>query len=121
MTSAETWEYLAKLWSNPWLGCNGFVSVRVFDKSVCYGLCGCLTDMVESKLLSRRTASNMLRSIEKMEKGIPTKLPPGTGYLWPLTIEGAKERVAFCQAMAKKCRKREKTKPGHASKPGWQK
>lgn len=112
MSSAEAWEYLAKLWSEPWKDCKGFVSVRVFKESLCYGLCGCLADMVQCNLLSRRTASNMLRSIEG-RKGIPTKLPSGditTGYIWPLTIEGAKERVSFCQAMAEKCRKREKTK-----------
>lgn len=112
MTSAEAWEHLAKLWSEPWKGYKGFACVIIRTRSACFGLCGCIENLLIEGLISKEVERSMVRSIKRLEK--PDNLESSdyklVGYFWPLTMEGAKERSAFCQAMAEKCRKRERQK-----------
>lgn len=99
MTEKQAWLYLAERWKNATLDSGDIPTVIINDADPVWprrGLCGCITDLA------------ILNYIDwKIWKWMRVKITRHGGindlYKWPLTLEGAKQRVEFCLQQAEKC------------------
>jgi hypothetical protein len=85
MTEREAWLDLAELWDVPFTE-NDSVVVA-FGQQRAHGLCGSIS------LLPGLTDEQRATMFAKVA------LPDGS-YRWPLTLEGAAQRAAFCREQA---------------------
>lgn len=84
LSQREAWAYLAGLWNNPLIDYwkRPYIDKWSFPS---YGLCSCLDEMFNHNMITKRTHSKMLLTINSKHS-----------YLWPLTQDGAEARVQFC-------------------------
>jgi hypothetical protein len=100
LSEREAWLKLAEIWDSPivkdnaelgLMGHRAFVEIKSVFGSPC-GLCPCI---------------NVFHYLDWIDSGtahvIHKKIPESRsfdGYVWPRTVEGAKQRAAFCREQA---------------------
>lgn len=90
MTELQAWQRIRDSWANP-DNLRTTACCEVFnDDFQAYGLCSSISTLRDIDQLSNKT-------IESMQDKISLAWLENTVYVWPLTLEGAEQRVAFCQ------------------------
>ena len=92
LSLAEAWEYAARLWDEP-KATPGYEAI-VHVQRDSFGLCVMLWKMFGEDLISFDLYSQMMSAVPEH----------GSRFLWPTTLEGAKQRAAFCREQAEKCK-----------------
>ena len=99
LTIKEAWLRMAELWDNPIEGHSYIESYFVpIVLDYCQGLCTTITELVKGKELSVDDSLLM----DDIIAALPTVPMSIGGYKWPKTLEGAKQRAAFCREQAAK-------------------
>jgi hypothetical protein len=93
MSESEAWSYLAKIWSEEYRVARGSV---VKGGNTLPGLCDSVVYLKRCGLITAKMATAMLTALAK-------EPPHGGqyGFVWPRTVEGARQRAAFCRRMAR--------------------
>jgi hypothetical protein len=94
LTEREAWLQVAELWDGAYESVSGIITDNCDS-----GICTCIDDL-EDNLISPDMADSMRDKIE----GAKTK--KSDVWLFPLTMEGAQQRAAFCRAQARKLAKK---------------
>ena len=105
-TTKQAWMYLETIWSYP-------VSIpgrNVTSRSGSHGLCGDIMKMWVDGTISDNTRRTLLTAIDHIPREktllygpvLPFDVQP-FGFVWPCTLEGARQRVEFCHQQAQLC------------------
>jgi hypothetical protein len=92
MSESEAWSYLARMWARAVRG--GTHEVRSQGRTL-RGLCEGVSVLLWNGRITLKVSGAMHAAI--------TKEPPQggrNGFVWPRTVDGARQRAAFCRQMA---------------------
>ena len=89
ITEKEAWLMLAKLWDRSLSINPALTPGAMINGIVRTGLCSSIVSLFYAALITLQQMHDM-----------KAKLPCVRRFVWPTTVEGAKERVAFCRKMA---------------------
>jgi hypothetical protein len=105
MPEAEAWRYLQGLWEKTDIPCV-IVGTMLDNQDIRAGLCGCIHSMFQLDMIDRYVRSAMLDRITCLPGFLVTPLPmDGVRFLWPISMEGARQRAEFCQQQVEECAK----------------
>lgn len=102
LTLEEAWDELAVMWDSPKKTVGGRVyienSLNLFDIHEC-GICDTIRLLHQQNKITQTTRA-------QLEDATPPASRENLNYpyKWPRTLEGAKQRAAFCREQAKKVR-----------------
>jgi len=105
LTESEGWTYLSRLWDSPAVY-GGYVQIKIEKVGhsrdcpaaciQCLGLCESIDALEDTDRISKETKIKMHGRL-----ALPTGVTQNrTGYCWPFTAAGAKERAEFCRRQA---------------------
>jgi hypothetical protein len=92
MNTSKAWLHLEKMWNEQYQASRR----GVVDEGVTlFGLCDSVVHLKWNGLITGKTAKGMLAALAK-------EPPRGgqNGWVWPRTVEGARQRALFCRQMA---------------------
>lgn len=97
-TLKAIWLYIAATWDNP--VCNLIDEYEAYTVPGLFssGICGSISRLNDVGYISTTQERSLMKRLQKH----PNR--ESCLYLWPRTLEGAKERAAFCRAQARRCR-----------------
>lgn len=91
LSERAAWVMLAEAWKRPKvIGGTPFIELR---GCMWAGLCGCIGVLWCDDMITAATEEAMYSRIRKLPFW-------DGGYRWPLTLDGARSRAAFCRAQA---------------------
>lgn len=92
MSEREAWLHLAKAWTEPFTDDGDVCVIDQTGLGFNFGLCHCIEDLEMYDFISIAVETRMLNKIPARSED--------DDYCWPLTVEGAGQRAAFCRKMA---------------------
>jgi hypothetical protein len=108
LTQKEAWLFLKKEWANVRVVRRDkcYPSVRCEERVPCCGICTCIDALRDRKQITSKTRNAMFKKIDRKSRKQPvSEKERFLGYLFPLSIEGAKQRAKLCGEFAKRCQK----------------
>jgi hypothetical protein len=110
MSEAEAWVYLAMMWNEEYQAKRACVQR---GGNTLPGLCDSVVYLKRCGHITTKIATAMLTAIAK-------EPPQGGqyGFVWPRTVEGARQRVQFCRRMARATARATTTTEAKATKRG---
>jgi hypothetical protein len=102
MNESEAWTYLAEAWEDAYRARRS--DVYIPGEWVWDGLCEAVLCLHMRRQIAQHTYRVMLRALKDEAARVGRK---GV-FVWPPTVNGARQRAAFCRRMARRAARRTK-------------